>query len=118
MEKKNYVFSTLTTAVSFVQYGPKRQGRFPETIRRVTILGGANVPAKTLVTPRGVVTAVSDDEAVFLSTNAKFAGMVKRGFLVLARNKDDLDRALLDMVPKDGCAPKVAEDFKKPVKVG
>lgn len=118
MEKKNFVFSTLTTPVSFVEYGPKREGSFPEVVRRVTIMGGANVPAKTLITPKGVVTAVSDEEAGFLATNKQFAGMSAKGFVVLARNKDDLDRALLDMTPKDGCAPKVPEDFRKPVRVG
>lgn len=118
MSRKCFVFSTATTSVSFVEYGEARPNRFPEVKRRVTILGGANVPAKTLVTPRGVVTAVSEDEAAFLATNRNFAKMMANGFMTLASDDKDLERALLDMKPKDRCAPKVAADFVKPPKVG
>lgn len=108
----NYIFSTATTPIAFVQYSEKQKNRYPTVLRKVIIKGGANRTLKTLETPRGIVTEVSDDDLVFLSADPKFQGFVKRGFMTIAGDKKDLDSALKGMTPKDKSAPMVAEDFK------
>lgn len=111
----NYVFSTISTSVGFVQYSPPAPNRVPRVLRRVNIKGGANVaigkPGMGLFTPRGVPTEVSDDELSFLLSDPKFVEMAKDGFLTVSNRKDDLDKAVRDMRAKDKSAPLTAADF-------
>lgn len=110
-----YILSTATARLEIVEYDTN-SGPLPKVRRKVNLLGGANLPAKTLVTPRGVVTPVSAEDLEFLVGNVEFQRLKKQGFVEIIRGKgeDDLDAALAGMEAKDRSAPKTAKDFEKP----
>jgi hypothetical protein len=114
-----WVFSTATHSIRFTQWElPKNPRVLPKAGRSVTIKGGANLADKHLHTPNGVATEVSDDDLAFLMGNDAFMKAVKSGYMVVDRNKANLDSVVNDMKPKDGSAPKVPGDFEKDPKTG
>jgi hypothetical protein len=111
---KNYVFSTASTSIGFPEYSTAPKNGIPQIVRNVVIKGGANVPdIKTLVTPRGIATEVTDDQLAFLMGHKKFQSMVQSGFMTIASDKADMNAALRDMAPKDKSAPKTVDDYKE-----
>lgn len=111
---KNVVFSTLTTDVRFVKYSEHRTNTVPRALFSVVIKGGANNPIrKTLVTPRGVATVLSDKEMEMLIANKKFQGMVDKGFMSIGSDPSDADRAAAHMEPKDSIAPKTEKTMQE-----
>lgn len=113
-----YVYSTNSTSVGYTEYRPGQgAGGLPTPIRTVVVKGGANVANKNLVTPYGVATRVSDDDAAFLSTNADFIRHRKAGFVRIDDRKMDPEVPAADMEARDGSAPLVDADFDKPPKV-
>lgn len=82
--------------------------------REVTIKGGANVAhRKTIITPRGVGTQVSDEDLAFLETDPTFLMHKKNGFLTIDSVSDirDADLAAADMEGRDDSAPDVEQDY-------
>ncbi len=120
MRAAAYICSTATACLRFVEYDKSHPGeaRPPRELRSVAIMGGANLPPKTLVTPKGVLTPVSADELSFLVANDSFNKGVKRGFLTIIRGESDMDAALSGMESKDRSAPKTPADYTKPPTVG
>lgn len=115
----HFVFSTATSALEFVQYStPKDPRVLPEVLRTVRVKGGANLADKHLLTPNGVMTQVTDDEADFLVQNAAFLDAMKRGFIRIERHAANMDSVVNDMVPKDRSAPKTPEDYAKAPSIG
>lgn len=112
---QNYVYSTVSTNVAFVQYSESRPNRFPAVLRKVIVLGGANVAQgghnKGLWTPKGIATPISDNDLAFLNTDAKFQKFVKDGFMSVGFDENAADRAAADMRDKDKSAPKTPNDF-------
>ena len=115
MRPAAYICSTATAHLEIVQYRTDA-GPLPKVVRKVNLLGGANLPPKTLVTPKGVLTPVSADDLDFLIGNAEFQRLKRAGFVEIIRGKseDDLDAAVSGMEPKDRSAPKTPKDFEKP----
>ncbi len=118
-----YVFSTLTASHDFPQWESKRgNDQLPRAKGMIRILGGANLPAKTMVTPRGVMTPITDAQYEILQANPAFQRFVKRGFMTVEDRPHDADEVAENMTSKDGSAPSTAEDFEnkgqKPPSVG
>lgn len=106
------VFSTMATDISYVEYRAGPQGGVPSIARSVTIKGGAHVPTKHLVTPRGVVTKVSAEDLDFLVNNREFKLHLASGFMKFESRNVELEDAVADMNPKDSLRPLTAKDYE------
>lgn len=112
MSKKHYVFSTLAAAVSYTGYAKQENDNVPQVQMAVVVNGGTGVANKrTLITPRGVVTEVTEDEAKFLAAHPVFQIHLKNGFVQISDKNADGDEAAADMTGRDESAPLVDEDF-------
>lgn len=114
-----YIFSTASTSLSFVEFSKLEKNRHPKIVRKVTIRGGANVPQKrTILTPKGIPTLISDNDLDFLMVDPNFQKFVKRGFLTVGSDERDMPAALAGMQAGDKSQPKVGADFKDQVSAG
>lgn len=108
------VFSTLTAANEYTGYRDAPERNIAVREHSVVINGGANVAhKKTIMTPRGVATTVSDADLAFLKTNPVFKMHVLNGFITIDAVKDarDADIAAADMEGRDDSSPDVEQDF-------
>lgn len=110
MSKKHFVFSTLTTDQKYVKYLPSGND-IPVEGPSVYIHGGANVASKRLITPRGAVTEVDDDELALLNDCDLFKLHVANGFITVSTSKPDEDAAAADQTSRDQSSPLVPEDY-------
>jgi len=108
-----YIYSSLSADHDFVSYDNHPRVGTPQA--GVTIKGGANVQdRKTLETPRGAATNVTDAELELLKSIPAFNDMVKGGYLVIdekATHGHDADEKGADM-PKDKSKQDTAKDYK------
>ncbi len=103
-----YIYSTISNDVKYCIYSEK-----PEDLRKdlsvpiheFLINGKANIANKHLITPRGVMTKISDDDFSILKENATFQRHVKNGFIAFEKKEFAIDRVIKDMKPKDNSAP-------------
>ncbi len=117
-----YIFSTLTGSQKYPLWARVAGNDMPRMKNYVFIQGGANLPSKVLVTPKGVATKITDEEFDRLNQCPAFQKHVDNGFLTVEDLPQDADEVAEDMEPKDTSAPKVAADFeaggKKPPTTG
>lgn len=107
-----YVYSTLSTDVCYNDFKPSN-GREPNFVeRKVLIRGGANVATKHLVTPKGVMTKVSDEELAFLEKDEVFQLHVKNGHITVSGREANPDKVAGGMTDKDASAPLTPADYK------
>jgi hypothetical protein len=109
-----FVYSTATNATTYATYHENPGSVGLNRIKRsVTIAGGSNVAAKrTLYTPIGVGTEVSQDDLDFLLTVPAFQRHIARGFVKVSKDtRDNAEVAAADMNSRDGSAPLVPGDF-------
>lgn len=108
-----FVYSTLTGSHKYPIYRKRREGgdTIPQMESYVLIHGGANLATKHLITPKGVVTKVTDDEYERLKANPAFARHLKRGYLTVEDYDYTVDEIVADMTPKDGSAPLTPDDY-------
>lgn len=114
MSDRNFVYSTLSTDVFYVPYHEKLdQNDMPiaEKDAGVLIKGGANVATKHLVTPKGVVTTVSDEQLEMLEKNDLFQLHKKNGFIIVDTSKVDPEVRAADMEQRDDSAPATPNDY-------
>jgi hypothetical protein len=106
-----YLLSTLTASQRYVVW--KSGGAdLPTEEHSIFVAGGANVPGKRLITPRGVVTKITDDDYAILKENAAFVTHVANGFITVSKSKPaDPDEAAAGQAAKDGAAPLTESDF-------
>lgn len=77
----NYVHSTASQDMIYPIYADGKQNQARE-LKRIVIKGGANVAdRRTLATPTGIVTEVSDEDLALLKRNPAFLRHVEHGFL-------------------------------------
>lgn len=107
-----YLLSTLTSSQRYVVW--KEGGAdLPSEEHSIFVAGGANVPNKRLITPRGVVTKLTDDEYAILKENPAFVTHVANGFITVSKSKPaDVDEAATGQAAKDGGAPLTEGDFE------
>jgi hypothetical protein len=118
-----YVYSTLTSTNNYAIYKPqpKDSKATPTIQKKISILGGSNVmpmpregmlyPIGGLVTPRGTVTEVSDEDMELLEKDYHFNEHRKNGFIVVEKKELAPEKVVKNMTPKDGSAPKTPEDY-------
>lgn len=83
--------------------------------KQVHVHGGANLANHHLVTPLGVPTTVTDDEAEALEQNPIFKTHKKNGFITIEYNAraSDVDQVVSDMGDKvDPSAPLTPSEYE------
>lgn len=95
-----YIYSTLSAPVEYPVEGS------PELIR---IDGGAGIPDKKLITSRGFVTEVTDEQYQALQRNHVFKLHVENGYLTSDTKKHKADDVAGAMNEKDASKPDTAE---------
>jgi len=114
-----YVYSTGSNNVDYCFY--KKTNDLPIIERRITILGGANVANKQVVTPMGVATQITDEELRLLEGDPKaqipphpvFKMHMDAGFLKVDKKKLDIEKVIAkDMKLRDGSSPLTPEHLK------
>jgi hypothetical protein len=117
-----YVYSTATCPICYVKYKPLTESEkslrgaasgHSEILKKVTIKGGHGVNTKILVTPKGVVTQVSDEDMEFLLKNESFQRHLKSGYMDYDKKKIDPEKKAKNMAEKDGSAPLTPKQFEK-----
>lgn len=111
MSKKIYVYSTLSSDQIYTQTRPGG-GDLPVVERDVFIAGKANIPDRRLITPRGVVTAVTAEELELLRGNEVFKLHEANGFISVSDKHVDPEVAASGMVTRDQSAPLEDGDFE------
>lgn len=107
-----YIFSTMTASQKYPIWA-KTPGRDLPTMQSyVLIRGGANLPSKTFVTPRGVCTPVTDEEYEQLQQSPGFLFHLKGGFLSVEDKPHDIDEVVSNLKEKDTSAPMTPKDFE------
>jgi hypothetical protein len=108
-----YVYSTATNDITYIEYyDPATEGALRTIKRKMTIRGGAGRPAKrTLITPYGLATEVSEEGLTWLEAQPAFQRHVATGFMLTSKNKKDADVMAADMAQRDGSAQLVPNDF-------
>ena len=112
-----YIYSTSTADININLFAPappseKDTGKARTILKTILIKGGANVlTRKTIATPLGASTKVTDDELESLQKNPIFNKMVKNGFFHVDKKNIKVEKAVKDLNAKDKSAPKVASDF-------
>lgn len=94
-----YIYSTLNLSIRFGD---------------IVINGGAGVANKrTLITPLGVVTKVTDKQLEQLKREPAFQGHMKNGFITIGSVKLDADRMARNMAKDDGAAQETDSTIEK-----
>jgi hypothetical protein len=106
------ILSTLTAPQDVVITKKTESGAL-EIVKTITIKGGANViDRRTLATPQGVVTELSDADFDQLKKTAFYQRMESRGYLRPVEAKETAeDTKKAGMEKKDKSAQKTEEDF-------
>lgn len=104
---KNYVYSTLACDQLYTNWRVSDiTGQDPAHIGHVLVRGGAGIAnSRTLVTPQGVVTEVSDDQLALLEQNDDFKRHKVNGYIRVEARAKDLDKVTGDMSAGDKSRP-------------
>lgn len=99
-----YICSNLASDKTFVEYHQLKTSAndLPVKKKAVTIKGGSGIANKHFITPRGIVTEVTDSECEFLEKHIAFKRQVSRGFL-----------EVLNKSPSTATAEKISSDLKE-----
>jgi len=107
-----YITSKMAANVNYAVYTKVNNG-LNKVQQVITIRGGADVADKmTLVTPEGIVTAISDDEFVKLQDSPIFRRHVERGVLKVSTNERNAEKSSAELT-KDNSAQLTPKDYKK-----
>ena len=117
---KLYVYSTLAADVAYTNHA-QGGGELPIELPPVLVKGGAGVMNDRFITPRGVVTEITEEQGEYLRANVLFQLHEKNGFVEISGSKVDPEKAAADMTGRDNSAPIVPEglaDSEQPASVG
>lgn len=107
-----YVYSTLTSSNDYAIYEKNNAKDLPKINRVIRIEGGSNVANKNLITPRGVVTSVSDSNYEALKENYHFKKHLENGFLSVVKKEVKIEKVISSLEKKDKSAPKTPNDVE------
>lgn len=108
-----YVYSTLAASQEYATYKEKKYDNdLHEIEKKILIHGGTNVADKQFVTPKGVVTEVSDVEFAILEKNPVFNMHKENGFITVESKEYKPEKIANDMNLNDPSSPKTPEDYK------
>jgi hypothetical protein len=129
MKNGAYVYSTMSQSVAYAFYKPKVDpSNLHEEEYRVVINGGANViTKKTLITPKGVATRISEDQFQALMYGLKKPDGLERpkgihpvlkqhmdnGYIIVEKIKENPNKVAKNMTPRDGSAQHTDADLKR-----
>lgn len=108
-----YVYSTLTCDNEYVGYKKDGQGNPNIVERSVRIAGGHGLMNRNFLTPRGMVTEVTDEELEFLKTVNMFKLHVENGFITYDNKKVDAEKVAANMRGRDESSQIVPADYEK-----
>lgn len=111
MSKRIFIYSTLTGAVKYNTYGNDEGAALPRVLRSVIIKGGANLADKNLVTPKGVMTEITEEQLADLREIPVFQLHEKNGFIKIETANRDVEKTVSDMQARDESAPLTPDDF-------
>lgn len=106
---KLYVYSTLSTDVNYTNH-VAGGADMPQALPAVHIKGGAGVANDRLVTPRGVATEITEEQAEYLRANPVFVLHEKNGFVEISAADTDADKVAAGMNRADPSAPMTGAD--------
>lgn len=106
---KLYVYSTLSCDQNYTNHATGGAD-IPVALPPVFIAGGAGVANDRLITPRGVATEITEEQAEYLRANPMFALHEKNGYVQISADSVDPDKAASDMQRNDGSAPMTGAD--------
>lgn len=110
-----YIISSMTGDNRYAFY-EKTSGNVLRVKKEILIKGGANVSdKKTLLTPNGVATEVSDSDLELLKSNLAFKAHLERGFIKIIETSDKYkaQETAEKMDQKDASAQRTAADYEK-----
>lgn len=116
-----HIASTLTADVDYAVYAKRSDPSGPHTVlKKIRIKGGANVAnrkhllADSVLTPRGVVTPISDEDLAILEQDEVFQTHKRNGFVEVIKSASapSGDKAAKNLEPKDPSAPFSPEDYE------
>lgn len=119
MPGSNYVFSTLSTDMTYTHWLPPADGEGRALAvegKQIFIQGGANVAQKAknssdIWTPLGRVTEVSDEDLALLEQNHVFKIHKTNGFIKVQKKSADVEKVVADMSRADKSRPLTESDF-------
>lgn len=106
-----YIFSTLTCDNAYTLYrqtDPRQLGYIEKSI---LIKGGHGVAGKHLITPKGVMTEVTDADYEILKDNYHFQQHIANGFIVVEKKKLDTEEVAAKMEDRDASAPVIPSEY-------
>jgi len=106
-----YVFSSLANPQRFIQYASGGADIPVPMGDGILIAGGTGVANRNLITPLGVMTEVSDEDAAYLAKVPAFQAHVKAGHITIEKKRADPEKVAAGMNMRDGGAPKTPADF-------
>ena len=100
-----FIYSTLSNSQLYTIYQNQDDNRLPKKVKTIHVEGGANIRLKSLETPFGVVTEVSDEDLEHLEKNGVFQIHKKNGHIKVDKKKNEIEKAVSDMTRIDASAP-------------
>ena len=110
MAKNLHVFSKMASSVNYIDWIPGGAD-LPSRGKSVLIKGGHGVAGKNLITPLGIHTEITAEEAELLKRNKVFQLHLKNGSVVIQESKADPEKVISDMGADDKSAPLTPSDF-------
>lgn len=109
----NYVYSTMSAGVTYQTFAPNVGEGIAVVEKSITINGGANVvDKKHVITPKGVVTEVSDADLEILESIWLFKKHKENGFIQVEKKSVSVEKIVADMEERDKSSPVRPEDYK------
>ena len=106
-----HVISTLTADTQYNDW--VNQGGINARTRSVLVRGGAGVANSQFVTPDGVRTPVSNEDAEFLANHGIFKEHQKGGFVKIINMDRDPDSVAQSMSKDEGSRPRNEKDVER-----
>ena len=107
---KLYVYSTLSSDMNYTNHA-QGGADLPQALPPVYVKGGAGVANDRLITPRGVATEITEEQAASLRARPLVQLHEKNGFGQISADDVDPDKAAADMTGRDQSAPIVPQDL-------
>lgn len=112
----NYVFSTLATDMTYVNWVSPGEGIPPVEGKSIFVQGGAGVaqrgrPGSDIWTPLGRVTEVDDEDLALLERNEVFNLHRKNKFITVQKKNVDVEKVAVDMNRRDNSSPRTESDY-------
>lgn len=105
-----YIYSTLAADTGYAVYA-KTNSDLPILEKTIFIKGGAGVANKNIITPRGVMTEVSQEELALLQDHPVFKMHQENGYVSIDAKAHAVEKVVADMKGRDVSAPLVPEDY-------